>query len=229
MELTSGIGRVRPYLVLATSLCILWSAESVRADLVFMKPLIADQVFLEGGIVGRDYNFSVNGSGPTKILKITPSCGCTVAALDRAGYDPGDQGRLVIHFNPEGRLGMQGNHIDIDTECGGKKQTIELGYRVNVVQAIVAQPEIVFWLVSEKPTSRQVLVRSHASVKPQALELEGKPEHFTVEQRWDEQQDVWFLAVTPKEPIHPIKEAIRLKMTVAGGKQYESTLFALIK
>jgi hypothetical protein len=209
-------------------LCVV-AAGAARAELQFPKTELTDQISEESGVVTRAFDFQAAGDGAMQVLKATPSCGCTVTDLPKKSFSPGEQGKLVFHYNPKGRQGIHAVAIDVETESGGRKTTTRLTYRVNVLQAVVLQPEIVFWKKEEPATAKEVLVRADESLTPQSFQIEGAPRHFVTELRWDKARGFHILKITPKMPMQPIKEPIRIAMEDESGRKFERTLFALIR
>jgi hypothetical protein len=203
-------------------------AGIARADLQFPKPVLTDQIYSESGIASRAFEFQVVGEEVTAV-KVTPSCGCTVAELPKEVLASGEKGTLSFRYNPEGRQGMQAVFLDVEAETGGKKATTRLTYRVNVLQAVVLQPEIVFWKKEEPAAAKEVLVRADDSLTPKSFQIEKSPRNFVTELRWDKERGFHILKITPKEPMQPIKEPIRIVMEDASGRKFERTLFALIR
>ncbi len=204
-------------------------AGIARGELQFPKPVLTDQIYSESGIVSRTFDFQVVGPGATTVLKVTPSCGCTVAEMPKEALSSGEKGTLAFRYNPEGRQGVQAVFLDVETETGGKKATTRLTYRVNVLQAVVLQPEIVFWKKEEPAAPMEVLVRADDSLTPKFFQIGEAPKHFVTELRWDKERRFHILKITPKEPMQPIKEPIRVVMEDASGRKFEKTLFALIR
>lgn len=205
------------------------STGIARAELQFPKPVLTDQIYSESGIVSRVFDFQTVGPGATKVLKATPSCGCTVAELPKEALSSGEKGALAFRYNPEGRQGVQAVFLDVETETGDKKTTTRLTYRVNVLQAVVLQPEIVFWKKEEPAAAKEVLVRADDSLTPKSFRIEEPPQHFVTELRWDKERGFHILKIMPKEPMQPVKEPIRVVMEDESGRTFERTLFALIR
>jgi hypothetical protein len=163
----------------------------------------------------------------TKVLKVAPSCTCTTADLTGKVFAPEDRGTVTVHYNPFGKQGPQAVFVDVETETAGKKANTRLIYRANVVDAITLQPEILYWKIEEAADVKEVSVRVDPSLKPKSLTLGKVPEHFTAELRED--KDASVLKVTPKQPIKPAKEEIRVILEDESGERYERTLHALIR
>ncbi|HEY5793049.1 MAG TPA: DUF1573 domain-containing protein [Chthoniobacterales bacterium] len=212
---------------LALFLCV--AAGAARAELQFQKTELRDQIFEESGAILRAFDFQTTGEKAAQILKVTPSCGCTVADLSKKAFSPGEPGKLSFRYNPEGRQGIQAVSIDVETETGGKKAATRLTYRVNVLQAVILQPEIVFWKKEAAASPKEVLVRADDSLVPKSFKIEEPPRHFSAELRWDKERLLHLLQITPSQPMQPIKEPIRIVMEDQTGRRFEKTLFALIR
>ena len=58
-----------------------------------------------GGKVSCEFTFTNRGEAPLIIRRVEPGCGCAVARWPRRPVAPGEEGRIVVTFNPQGREG----------------------------------------------------------------------------------------------------------------------------
>lgn len=61
------------------------------------------------------YRFKNTGNETLKFESIRPSCGCTVADLDKRIFEPGEEGELKIELDTFGKIGEMRKEIDITT------------------------------------------------------------------------------------------------------------------
>ncbi|TAG06464.1 MAG: DUF1573 domain-containing protein [Cytophagia bacterium] len=67
----------------------------------------------QGDKVTTVFNIKNNGSDDLQILKIKPSCGCTVSEIDKKTIKSGHSAKLTITFDSNGKEGVQDKHINI--------------------------------------------------------------------------------------------------------------------
>jgi hypothetical protein len=67
------------------------------------------------GPVETTFTFTNRGIGMLRINNVHGSCGCTVPALTKNEYAPGESGTIRVSFNPHGRKGPQQTTVTITT------------------------------------------------------------------------------------------------------------------
>lgn len=69
----------------------------------------------EGEIVEHEFTFTNTGEAPLKVMKASPSCGCTVPEWSREAIAPGEKGSLTVKFDARGRTGKQHKNVRLTT------------------------------------------------------------------------------------------------------------------
>lgn len=69
----------------------------------------------QGEILTTTFLIKNNGQDELNILKIKPSCGCTVADIDKKSIKNGQSAKLTIVFDTKAKDGVQDKHINIYT------------------------------------------------------------------------------------------------------------------
>ncbi len=64
-------------------------------------------------ILSTTFSIKNNGQDELNILKIKPSCGCTVTEIDKKTIKNGQSAKLTIVFDTKGKDGVQDKHINI--------------------------------------------------------------------------------------------------------------------
>lgn len=67
------------------------------------------------GPVETTFTFTNRGPGMLRIQSVHGSCGCTVPALAKTEYAPGESGTIRVSFNPHGRKGPQQTTVTVTT------------------------------------------------------------------------------------------------------------------
>lgn len=84
------------------------------------------------------FKFRNAGGSPLIIEKINTGCGCTVAALDKNEYAPGESGEINITYNPKGH-GKSSRNIQVMTN-DPEQRSFSLTIGAEVVPVVVASP-----------------------------------------------------------------------------------------
>lgn len=79
---------------------------------------------MEGKEVDYNFVFTNTGNGPLVINDVQVTCGCTKPFYPFVPIQPGETGKISVHFNSKGRLGSQKPKITVYTNA--KPKTYEL-------------------------------------------------------------------------------------------------------
>lgn len=73
------------------------------------------------------------GDGPLHIIKVTPSCGCTVAEIDINTIEPGKEINVPVSIDTAGKIGVIRKSIEIESDDPERpKLTVELQTLVSI-------------------------------------------------------------------------------------------------
>lgn len=107
------------------------------------------------------FKFRNTGGQPLIIEKINTGCGCTVAALDKNEYAPGESGEIKITYNPKGH-GKSSRNIQVLSN-DPEQRSFSLTIGADVVPVVVASPTALQFgqvsIGSERSMTLQVLSR----------------------------------------------------------------------
>ena len=154
-------------MTIRTSLFLLFAfARSAFSQLTWENP---EQTFNakpeEQSIVAK-YRFTSSGKGPVRNRGSQTSRDCTMAALTKTEYAPGESGEIEVKFSFGGRTGSQVNTTSVTTSAAPRKPTI-LRLRVNIEELVRIEPQLVFWRIGEQPDSKtiHIAIANGVSVK----------------------------------------------------------------
>lgn len=87
----------------------------------------------------HEFRFTNRGPGTLKIANVHGSCGCTVPALTKTEYAPGESGSIKVTFNPHGRRGPQQTTVTVTSNDPTQPTTI-LSVRSEVTRIVDFDP-----------------------------------------------------------------------------------------
>ncbi|HUG12489.1 MAG TPA: DUF1573 domain-containing protein [Opitutaceae bacterium] len=129
------------------------------------------------------FRFVNEGTGPVKIARIAPGCGCTVPVLDKTEFAPGETGTLSARFTTGERRGAY--HVPI-VVVFDDDTTAELSLVAQIRELVKYFPLNLVWTNGETRASKnvelhwnttdKVEVTSIRSVNP-AFKAELAPDH----------------------------------------------------
>jgi hypothetical protein len=100
------------------SLCMLFSlvALAQSGPKVIVQPEKYDfGEVTEGKVLTYDFTIKNGGSDVLQIKDVRPTCGCTVAKIEKKELKKGESAKVSITFNTDGRPGNQHKAVNIST------------------------------------------------------------------------------------------------------------------
>jgi hypothetical protein len=99
--------------------------------------------------------FTNRGPAAVRVTDVQSSCGCTVLALDKDTYLPGERGRIRAVFHVEDREGWQSVTVSVATdEPGAKPYELALGLEIDV--PIVISPRRLTWRLGDEASPKLI-------------------------------------------------------------------------
>lgn len=92
--------------------------------------------------VAHEFEFTNTGTGTLIIQQVQGSCGCTVPALQKREYLPGEGGKIKVEYNPHNRRGKQHTTVTV-TSNDIANQTAKLDIHSTVIPQIQMDPPII--------------------------------------------------------------------------------------
>lgn len=85
-----------------------------------------DVVSEDGGRVSHSFEFTNEGDAPLVIVEVTTNCGCTTADFPQAPIAVGQQGTIVITFDPQGNPGEFAKEIVVRSNADKKRTKLRI-------------------------------------------------------------------------------------------------------
>lgn len=83
----------------------------------------------DGGSVTHDFTFTNTGDAPLIIVDVNTNCGCTTAQYPQAPIAVGEQGTIVITFDPKGNPGEFAKEIIVKSNAAKRRTKLRIkGY-----------------------------------------------------------------------------------------------------
>ena len=86
----------------------------------------------EGEVVSYVFKFKNTGASDLVITSARASCGCTVPEYPKTAIKPGEENKMTVTFNSNGKNGMNHKDVTIVTNCQPNTQMIKIS--VNVIK-----------------------------------------------------------------------------------------------
>ncbi|HZW11541.1 MAG TPA: DUF1573 domain-containing protein [Phycisphaerales bacterium] len=87
------------------------------------------------------FKFTNKGVGTLRITSTKGSCACTVPALEKKEYAPGESGEIRVVFDPKGKNGDQHQQVTVNTN-DAETPVIVLQIAANVFPEVLVKPRV---------------------------------------------------------------------------------------
>ena len=123
----------------------------------------------DGGKINVKYPFKNVSDMPIMLVKVKPSCGCTVTdEYDDVVIQPGESSSLDLVFNPTGKVGRSSVTIRVETD-DPDRPNFNLMLTAEVEPIVQANPSIIQFGDLRKGETKEIMAR-----------VSGELEHFKV-------------------------------------------------
>ncbi len=79
---------------------------------------------IEGEVVEHDFTFKNTGGKALLISDVQASCGCTIPEWPRQPIRPGEEGKIKIRFNSNGKADLVEKHVTIISNASEVKKEL---------------------------------------------------------------------------------------------------------
>lgn len=189
---------------------------ALRAGLEWETLRVAQRAVLGQESAEGVFRFTNTGNAPVTITGISSSCGCTVPALEKRTYAPGESGEIVAKFTFGGRLGRQVKTVAVTTDEPGARPTV-LTFDVEIPEVITARPLFLLWRRGDAVAAKAVAVRVVDVSSVDDLSVQVGDERFAAELQPTDEPGEYRLLVTPRSTDIAANAAIRLTARAGGG------------
>jgi len=111
------------------------------ADMVFESMEHVFGTISDDAEVEHVFKFTNKGAGTLRITSAKGSCSCTVPALQKKEYAPGENGEIRVIFNPKGKNGEQHQQVTVTTN-DAETPVIMLRIDANVLPQVMVHPRV---------------------------------------------------------------------------------------
>ncbi|MDX2132857.1 MAG: DUF1573 domain-containing protein [Planctomycetota bacterium] len=190
-----------------------------------------DQTTHEFGEISDDkpveavFKFTNRGTGPVEIVSTQGSCGCTVPALDKKVYQPGESGEIKVQYNPHHRRGPQHTTVTVTTNDDSNR-TVVLNVKSDVNPLVVVEPAMV--ALGEVAKGRGKTMTVTVTSRSKDIRIEGATPNIALVdskvlpgvETVVNGRTVWQypveISVKPNAPVGPIAGGVSLRTSEAG-------------
>lgn len=141
---------------LLTAFSMLAHAEmATELPAIEVRPKPADEVVKVG------FKFRNKGTKPVKILDLESSCSCLSAEMDKAEYQPGEEGTGSAEFKVSTFVGRHEKILTALTDDPQQKEW-EITFILDIPAVVDIEPKTLQWWTGEEPVEKTTTVKMNA-------------------------------------------------------------------
>lgn len=175
------------------------------------------------------FKFTNKGVKPLTIFSTNTSCGCTVAALQKKQFNPGESGEIAVTFKFGSRTGQLTETVMVRTD--DENSDTELKFTVNVPRLFSLTPPFLFWRVDEPLKPKQAIFKIECDASAGMLTVVSSDLRMKVHAEPVTAGKEYKLTVTPDPAISGpmVKCSISIETTLSADQKISATLNAFAK
>jgi hypothetical protein len=131
--------------------------QPLAAQLLFEKDIVSIDADLFDEQAEAVFYFSNVGDTTIEITRVSASCGCTVPALSKRTYAPGESGEIKAVFKFGQRLGRQVNTITVQTDMPAAG-IHRLRMETFIPEWAVRKPALLRWAAAAEPVPQTFVI-----------------------------------------------------------------------
>jgi hypothetical protein len=163
---------------IAVALVCVGPAVPLRATLEWESTTVRRDAPAGASHVEAEFHFTNRGPTAVRISDLRSSCGCTVPALDKDVFEPGESGRIRAVYHVGSKDGLQTESVSVTTDEGRPEPHV-LTLEVNVQIPLRIVPRLLHWRVGDDPKPKELRLVLDAGWHVEALD--SNSDRFSVE------------------------------------------------
>lgn len=161
--------------LLSTALTLL--GGTVHAELKWDTLELAAPIHADQAVANVAFPFVNSGDNPCTITNVKAGCSCTIPALEKTTFAPGERGEIHLAYHPGNREGQHRVETTVTTD-GGATYTLTL---LADIEALVGfDTRYVFWQGAEARTPKHLHLTFAAGHDAAVQEIISSDPRFTI-------------------------------------------------
>lgn len=208
-------------------------SQAAKKGLTFYQTEVAH----DAGVMEKEFKatfgFTNDSDSAIEVLEVRPTCGCTVAELEKKVYQPGEYGEINTTFNYGSREGRQTKTIVVTTDQE-ENSKIRLTMRINIPKSFKLTPSVLIWN-SEKESigeSKSVILESLSGETVAIETIAFKNEKFDFSYEPIDGGKSYKITVTPKENLEIkgiLRDTLEIQTDFVNKAKGRLKIYALVR
>ena len=179
--------------------------------------------------VRTDFAFRNAGNRPVTVVKLTTSCGCTTADLEKKTYAPGESGKVAVAVATGGHTGKQERFVTLSTdEPPPDDVPTRLTVRLNIREYVSIEPRMVFWAPGDAGVERTITCTAGTTRSVTIERLEAAHPDFAIRIEAVEPGREYRIHLKPVSGGRAAAVVLKLVTDVSGVGERIFSIFATV-
>lgn len=176
---------------------LLMLATTIRAELTLGVPAIELKPKPEDEEVEAVFKFRNAGDKPVKVLSLESACSCLSAELDKAEYQPGEEGTGTARFKVSTFVGRHEKYV-IATTNDPDQEEWQINFILDVPTVVEIKPKTLQWYIGDESSPKSCLVQFTGEDPTKIVKITATRENVAFEWKELKEGREYLVTVTPK-------------------------------
>lgn len=176
---------------------LLMLATTIRAELTLGVPAIELKPKPEDEEVEAVFKFRNAGDKAVKVLSLESACSCLSAELDKAEYQPGEEGTGTARFKVSTFVGRHEKYV-IATTNDPDQEEWQINFILDVPTVVEIKPKTLQWYIGDESSPKSCLVQFTGEDPTKIVKITATRENVAFEWKELKEGREYLVTVTPK-------------------------------
>lgn len=205
-------------------LLALASSAIAHAELTLGVPAIELKPKPEDEEVETTFKFRNKGDKTVKILGLESACSCLSSELDKAEYQPGEEGTGRASFKVSTFVGRHEKFVTVSTD-NPKQPEWQIHFILDVPAVVDIKPKTLQWFIGDEAKPKACLVQFTGAEPMKIVNITATRENVSFEWKELKEGREYLVTVTPKTTQDITMGALKIETNSAIAKYRHQLAF----
>lgn len=205
-------------------LLALTSSAIAHAELTLGVPAIELKPKPEDEEVETTFKFRNKGDKTVKILGLESACSCLSSELDKAEYQPGEEGTGRASFKVSTFVGRHEKFVTVSTD-DPKQPEWQINFILDVPAVVDIKPKTLQWFIGDEAKPKSCLVQFTGDEPMKIVKITATRENVSFDWKELKEGREYLVTVTPKTTQDITMGALKIETNSAIAKYRHQLAF----
>lgn len=200
------------------------SSAIAHAELTLGVPAIELKPKPEDEEVETTFKFRNKGDKTVKILGLESACSCLSSELDKAEYQPGEEGTGRASFKVSTFVGRHEKFVTVSTD-DPKQPEWQINFILDVPAVVDIKPKTLQWFIGDEAKPKACLVQFTGAEPMKIVKITATRENVSFDWKELKEGREYLVTVTPKTTQDITMGALKIETNSAIAKYRHQLAF----